>query len=441
MVFPNGDAAEPARERARLGEVVVAVLPDTGFLKNFGVSCGDLGTPPIRLRYSVEPLPTWAALKSLHNAKNYYHPDGQSVVVSGDGMTVWLWLSIGEGGILLVGTDLAEDLLRFRQGDQKKAAERPTEPMWGIAGERPNYLFHAQLEGDFPDTRHADNWCMVLVRVLSERLKVNPKPILPGDAPGAIVITGDDDQAYLEKYAEQLKLLNGVPITYFLHPQTRHTPESLKRMLGREGIEVELHPDALDAPDQYGGRLDEQVAWFRNLVGHPPSMIRNHGFLNNGYWGHLPHWLGNGIRGSANLPGFDGLVLNGSLLPARLAYDGSLTQHWSMLTIIGDGIRFAGGYSDGEAAEKVCEVADKIKSSGIPGVMVLNLHPQNVAEAKGMHRAALEVIGKGFHAWNFGQCLRWFAERDGTSLPTMLHHNDGSLIMRVGKWLRRMKRV
>ncbi|MFH1021909.1 MAG: hypothetical protein V1809_00795 [Planctomycetota bacterium] len=252
---------------------------------------------------------------------------------------------------------------------------------------------------------------MALVHALSERLRIRAIPILPHDAPGAIVVTGDDDQAYLEKYAEQLDLLGETPITYFLHPKTRHRPDTLKSMLGKSWIEVELHPDALDSPQCYHEIFSEQAAWFRNLTGRPPRLVRNHGFLNDGYWGHLPDWLHHGIRGSANIPGFDGRILNGSLLPAQVAYSGKLTTHWSILTAIGDGIRFAGGLSDKQSADRIFTFADRIRSSGIPGVLVLNLHPQNVTETTGMHLAIKEIINNGFHPWNLGQCLDWFSSR------------------------------
>jgi hypothetical protein len=84
-----------------------------------------------------------------------------------------------------------------------------------------------------------------------------------------------------------------------------------------------------------------------------------------------------------------------------------------VLTAVGDGVRFAAGMTDGEAADRVWAVADQIRQSAIPGVMVLNLHPQNVSETRAMHFAAREVIRSGFVAWNLRQCLEWFEQVDG----------------------------
>jgi hypothetical protein len=183
-------------------------------------------------------------------------------------------------------------------------------------------------------------------------------------------------------------------------------------MFGGRRVDLGLHPDALDAPDQYAERLEEQLNWYRTLTGRPALSVRNHGFLNDGYWGHLPSWLRSGIRISSNLPGLDGRVLNGSLLPARLVFNEVLTPHWSVLTAIGDGVRYALGMNENDAGDCVWRTADSIRTSGMPGVMVLNLHPQNVSDTRAMHAAAIEVIRGGFLAWTMQDCLDWFESRD-----------------------------
>ena len=140
------------------------------------------------------------------------------------------------------------------------------------------------------------------------------------------------------------------------------------------------------------------------------------------------------MRISSNLPGFDGHVLNGSLLPARLAWEGRLTTHWSVLTAVGDGVRFAAGMTDKEAGDLVLAVADQIRQSAIPGVMVLNLHPQNVSETRAMHFAAKEIVRGGFIAWNLRQCLEWFDQVDG-GIPA-----QSIVSARSDSWIRRQWR-
>jgi hypothetical protein len=253
---------------------------------------------------------------------------------------------------------------------------------------------------------------MALALAISSHMDVPLESILPGHALGAVVLTGDDDQAYLEKYAEQLTLIGDTPITYFLHPLTRHDRRSLVRMKKQHKVNFGIHPDALDAPQRYPELLREQIRWYRHIVGDAPTELRNHGFLSDGYWGHLEHWMNYGIRTSANLPGVDGRVINGSLLPARMYWNGVLTPHWSVLTPLGDGMRFALGMSDQTAAQRIVEFADRIRSDHLPGVIVINLHPQNVAETRAMHGAILEIVRAGFLAWSLRDCIEWFSFRD-----------------------------
>jgi hypothetical protein len=420
------------------GSVCVALQPTSSFAMAFEVAMVErMEKPPECFTFSVQTKAVGKKkLRSLYTANAFHHVAGTPVVLDKHGQAIWLWLPFGAGGILFIGSDLASDLIRYRQGDQSRAGERPSETLWGIPGERPNYLFDEQLSGESLTDRHADYWAMALASFLSERLAKPLNHILPNGAAGAVVITGDDDQAYLEKYDEQLKLLGDIPITYLLHPLTRHTQKTLRAMRKRNpGVDFGIHPDALATPDRYSELFDEQVAWFRRLTGTGPISLRNHGYLNDGYWGHLPAWLKHGVRISSNLPGFDGRVLNGSLLPARMAWNGALTPHWSILTVIGDGVRFASAMSDEDAAERVRSVADGIRQSGIPGVMVLNLHPQNVAETRAMHHAVVEIIRSGFVAWNLRQCLEWFEQID-SGIPTESTRSQASWFSRQWRRLR-----
>jgi hypothetical protein len=95
-----------------------------------------------------------------------------------------------------------------------------------------------------------------------------------------------------------------------------------------------------------------------------------------------------------------------------MVWNGELTSHWSILTAIGDGIRFAGGMSQQESADCLFNFASQIKDSGIPGVMVVNLHPQNVSETLQMHHAVKEIVASGFVAWNMRECLNWFQMKE-----------------------------
>lgn len=427
---PGTAAADSVRTSLAKGTLVVALQPTPGFSGVFGVSgTFALAAPPFDLLMSDEPVAPllrrtcrWLRersrnlhvprLRTLHPAAIFSDRAGEAVLRMPNGDVTWLWLPTERAGLLLVGTDLAGDLVRYRQGDPAEAARQQNREKWGIAGERPNYLFERQRSGEPAGARHVDEWAWFLGRFLAAVIGIRLDPVLPGDASGAIVLTGDDDQAELEMYREQLALIGDAPITYFLHPLTKHTRATLDAARVRRGVALGLHPDALDAPDRYEERFREQASWYRDLVGEPPRLLRNHGYLNRGYWGHLKAWLEGGVKLSSNIPGLDGSVVNGSLLPARVAYDDALTGHWSVLTAIGDGVLFIGKWSAERAAARVSDLGAEVRRSGMPGVIVLNLHPQNVRVAEPMHRAALELIRGGFVAWTLAECLEWFQTRD-----------------------------
>jgi hypothetical protein len=390
---------------------VVAIQPDVGFLARLGIKQGNLRMPPRTL--SCIPGTPAVCLRTVHHLHTYFAETGQVLVASMEGDPVWLWVPFGGGGILIVGTDLAGDLIRYRQGDPTAALNRVEQmtPM-GILVEKPQYLFNGQLEGEDPNTRHADLWASALAFFVSERTNTVLSPILPGDAAGAIIMTGDDDQAALKYYEAQLHLLQEMPMTYFLHPNTHHTRATMATMLSGPQIDLSLHPDALSAPREYERIVTEQVGWFRDFAGYQPLSVRNHGFLNDGYWGHLSAWRANGIVMSSNITGHDGRVLNGSLLPARVSQGAELTEHWSILTAVTDGAFFQLNMSDLEIAERLIDLASRIRQSGIPGIIVLNLHPENVHQCPETHITARELSRNDFVAWTMRDCWKWFNARD-----------------------------
>lgn len=401
----------PAIRRAlATGKVMVAMLPDQAALAAFGLRACALEAPS-ELKAVAGQGTIWQRLRSFHPAVHFEGPDLVPVVTDAEGRMVWAFRPDASGcGLLLVGTDLAADLVLLRQGRPEAARNRPTEAQWGYAGERPNYLFADLLDSADPFDRPADWWLWTLRDALLRHAGVKARDVLPGGAAGMIVVTGDDDQAPIEDYQAQRDLLGDLPVTYFLHPLAQLDAAGLAEVANGRKLEWELHPDALETPGEYAQRLAEQAAWFEELVGSKPRLVRNHGFLNDGYWGHASAWLANGITGSSNIPGMDGRVVNGSLLPARLVLDGKLTPHWSMLTAFGDGAMFVHDWDAPTALEAIRAAGRRIVESGVPGVLVFNLHPANHVRAAPMHQAVRELVENGFVAATLGEAFGWFAE-------------------------------
>lgn len=408
VLYRPGDAGV-AKQALERGISVVAVLPSVEFAGEFDVAVTPKTIGSTEVLSAVRAgSKSWKRLRTLHSYLRFEVRDAVPVATDSDGELVWFQRGLGGASIVFAGTDLASDLMRYRQGDPAMAKNRPTEAKWGIPGERPNYLFDAQLAGEDPTERLADWWCEALAEALGNLCGIKREPMLPNGAPGAIVVTGDDDQAALHRYAQQRVLLGGLPMTYFLHPLTKHSRKTLKKLRARHRVELGLHPDALDQPERYAELFAEQARWYASLTGSDARIVRNHGFLNGGYWNHARSWMACGISASSNLPGFDAQILNGSLLPAPLLLDGQLTDHWSILMAIGDGIVFVNNWDDRRSAQCIYELADRIRASGVPGVIVLNLHPENIEKTRGMHEAARAVAQSGFVAWTLSECINWF---------------------------------
>ena len=355
-------------------------------------------------------------LRTLGKPHVYEGVDWQPLLHTADGRATWVLGSHSGCRVIVIGTTLVTDLTVYRQGDESLANHGSSRDYWGYSNERPNHLYELTAPPSGQLERQADYWAELLAATVANAAGVRRQPILPGGAPGALVITGDDDQAEVERYSLQIAALRNLPITYFLHPKTRLTRRNMKKLFRSHGhIDLGIHPDALDSPGDYTRLFDEQCRWFRELVGSAPRSVRNHGYLNDGYWGHLGAWLAHEVRVSSNLPGVDGRVLTQSLVPMRVIKDGILTPHWSILTLFGDGMVSALGMSDQESAALFLRVCEEITASGMPGVVVINVHPQNFPENVALHHALQTVVDAGFLAWTISEMHQWFKTGEFTS--------------------------
>lgn len=429
LLEPDQDQlAAVLSSRTDAGNVMVVIRPSESACATLGLDRLVVDHVPRVFEPSVG-MPEATRLRTLHAYHAYQGARGVLLHDAQHG-PVWVWLEHAGWTVVVVGTDLVGDLIRYRQGDPRQATGDRGGDLWGIAGERPVYLYTAQREGEPHDCRHADYWALLLVNALEQYTGIERQPMFPGNAPGAVVITGDDDQAFLDKYAEQQSALHQLPITYLLHPLTKHTRKTLGQMMRKNPrVDLGIHPDALDTPDAYDECLRDQMRWYEGLVGRRPESVRNHGFLNDGYWGHLPSWEREGIVFSSNLPGVCGTTLNGSLLPVRMERNGVLTRHWSVLTAFGDGMCSIYGWSQEEARRRVVDYGRMVRESGLPGVLVFNLHPQNISEMQGLHQAVHDLVAEGFLAWNMRDCLDWALQADGS--PPLERAPKGGVFKRL----------
>jgi len=392
-----------------VGELIVCVddkhhpaLSGTQCHDESGGQCYYAGSPKRRWLFA-QPQPAYRALLP-HTS--FTGEMLEPVWVNESGRAVIAWLKGAPHRTLLVGLDVVAEMVRYRQGDPRRVESGCDKNALGFDFERPIYLFAEQILPAHRTVPWADRLGFFLAEALS---RVTGCPLiepLPGGARGAILLSGDDDQAWLEKYDEQLQLVGDVPMTYFLVPQTRHAEASLARL--PSNVELGLHPDALEQPQAYDRLCAEQAKQIRALSGRKIRTVRNHGFLNRGYLGHLRAWEDNGLAMDFNYPGVDGTALNGSFLPMRVRRaDGTWSTHYSLLTGFGDGMIEALRMSARQAARRIRQVAAQIEASH-PGVLVCNFHPQNVARTAALHREAVQLARRpGWTALGAESYLDW----------------------------------
>ncbi|WP_425214639.1 hypothetical protein [Tumidithrix helvetica] len=333
------------------------------------------------------------------------------------GQAAIAWLKHKNEKILLIGLNVEEEIIRHRQGDPSKVLESGTKGGFGFAHERANYLFEDQIHPQYPTYPWADRLGFFLAETFSQLSGYPLVDILPNGAKGAVILTGDDDQAFLEKYDEQLRVIGDCPITYLLVPQTRHTPETLAKM--PSNVEIGLHPDALEQPEQYDRLCTEQANFIRQLSGRSVRTLRNHGYLDRGYLGFLKTWEENKIGLSVNYSKADGTVMNGSLLPMKMRTpDRNWSNHYSLLTAFGDGIIFALNQTEKQAAKKIKQLVNQIESS-VPGILVFNLHPQNIDSTRHLHKEVILLSQRlGWIAIGLDSYLDWLCMLDSIKIES-----------------------
>jgi hypothetical protein len=353
-------------------------------------------------------------------------PGIEPIWVTSHGRAVVAWQHLPSGSAnLLIGLNAVEEIIRYRQGDPAKVDEELERSGFGFDFERPNYLYRDQIDSERPHFPWADMLGFFMVEQIAKMSGAPLLEVLPSGLKGLVILTGDDDQAYLEKYEEQLAITSDLPITYFIVPGTRHTNETLKKLPKR--IEIGVHPDALDEPQNYDALCRQQTEFVRAISEQPVRTVRNHGFLNRGYLGHLATWEQTGLVADVNCPGTDGTALNGSLLPMRLRRaDGSWSDHMSLLTSFGDGMIFGLKLTPHESVKRIARTA-KLVEQGHPGAIVFNLHPQNVTETRALHKAIVKLAHRpGWEAIKLGTFVHWSAIR----MQIKLEPADGSWLLR-----------
>jgi hypothetical protein len=395
-------------------------------LARFGLQCRNEPEPAVlsakrSWRWLGKPRP---AYRSLLPHVSFRGPGLEPIWCNPEGRVVLGWWHYKGRKILLTGLNPTEEIIRYSQGDAAQTCQVPDRSRFNFSFERANYLFDSHLVPGHESVPWADHLGFTVVRLLAQLTGAPLVHPLPNGAHGAVLLTGDDDQAPLERYREQMEVVGTFPITYYLLPSTKHTIATLADLPAT--VELGLHVDALESPDRYEEICADQAARVRQLTGKPVRSIRNHGFLNRGYLGHLRAWEECGLALDLNYAGLDGTALTGSFLPFRVRRaDGTWSKHISLLTAFGDGMRYIHKWTEDKACERIRSLAKHIEQRD-PGVLVFNMHPENIPDTRKIHQLILSLGRRqGWIALGAESYLSWLEARERVTIKP---NNGGWLV-------------
>lgn len=372
IVVPTGVIldAEAARNWLDAGRHLVLLTPHRNTLSalgiDYGLHYGDDGglswlrmTEPLLHTFSHHSLPILG--KRLVSTGTHYAnrdfevtppPDARvHAYMSERGMAVSdraaIWsLPSGRGLITVFNYDLVECMRNLRQG-------RPRYTDWKPAFDdicRGPHLFGPEWPGQFGGAHLplADLHPLLLVRVIEN---ASPLPLprlwqLPGGAPAAILVSGDEDSGDPQYNEEICSFLDGIDAhmtIYILVLGGQSTPEQLRGWMGR-GHSFSVHPypmreasdPAMAPPGDVLGMIEACVSDFKARYNLPVRSIRNHRAYWTGYTAVPELWAKLGVEmdanycGSFSFRGFEsGFAVPASSLPLNF-----LDTHFRMIPVL-----------------------------------------------------------------------------------------------------------
>ena len=366
-----------------------------------------------KTRWLQRPVP---AFRPLLDHVSFAGKDITPLWQTRDGRTVVGWWKRNGTRSLLVGLRVAEELVRYTQGDRARTGYEGNRNLWGRGHEQASFLYEGHVVRGHELVPWADRLGALLTGLLAQVTGIPLFAPLPDAARGCVLLTGDDDQAWLEKYAEQLELIGDFPISYMMLPHTNHTRETIAKL--PPNVEFGIHVDALEHPGSYDDICARQSAAVRELLGgRPAHTIRNHGHLNRNYWEHLPAWEAAGLTLGLNIRGLDGTCPTGSYLPFRVRRaDGSWSTQTTVFSTFSDSMLFMQKWPEARQIKVIQGLARQIEQT-YPGILVCNFHPQNVSSVRNVHKAVVEIgRTRGWHATGVESLRGWIETLDGVRM-------------------------
>ena len=449
-------------EYARRGGTAICFRPGETLTTLAGLKRLGVKETPLRLRLTRYPAAGLAGelLPVVGSAEGYELEENAtglaylSLPGRFEGETVGIAeTGIGEGRLVCFSFDLPLCVLLLRQGDPGKSEFIPE----GDACVRPSHLASDVGPHDAGWIPYADLMSRVLVD-LCLRYSRAPVPLvshLPGEAPGILLYSGDEDFAQVAWNDDELGCvadLGGKMNLYIIPTQTHSTPEDAERY--RRHHHIGPHPnlrplDGHPIPARLA-EFERQIKLFDKMFGCPSVSLRNHCTAWAGYMEPVEVMERLGVRMDANY--FSGTYKSdregapyaafGGALPSRFCLpDGRIYDVYQQHThLTDDGMFGCDDYSFKISPEVFARTLKRIFTDITEryhtpyGVCI---HPSNWVRFSGDQgkELLLQANKMGLPVWSFDQWVAFWDARDSWHIEELTwsgRHLRFRLIGQVG---------
>jgi hypothetical protein len=444
---------------AQLGGTVICMKPDEPMAELAGLTCGPDRNGPMRLRLVAAPRvgPAGGLLVVVPPARSYERQATETGVLAFlspadqyDGESVGVTRrQIGQGRIIALAFDLPRCLMLLRQGTPDRREVIPEGIAHRDACARASHLALEIGGAESAWSPFADLLCDYLVALVRRHVTV-PLPLLshlPGEAPGIVLLSGDEDYAPVSDCDYQMggiADLSGRMNLYVIPEATQSTPQDVSRY--RLHHDVGVHPnlrplDGRPAAERIAD-FERQVRLFAETFDMQAMSVRNHCFAWAGYLELIEAQQRCGVRMDTNF--FSGAYARhrrpepffpfGSAMPMRFCRpDGRLIDVFQQHTHICDDMSFCPDkeYSYKYTPDTWATIFERILDDMLGGghfPLTFNFHPSNwrlYAEPCG-HEVLRQAAGRGVPAWSIDQWCRFWTARDTWRIEN-LTYRDGAL--------------